>query len=432
MIAGVILGVLYSWSPLTLVFLLAMIPVCLWGVNGLAGRERRWTIAALVMAIGVRVAAIGALLLATDPSREQFRTFFPDATFAIARSWWILNHWRGISIAPDSYRQIFNAYGASSFQTVLALTQAMFGASPYGVNLISVACFVSGALLLFRLARRAYGSTPAGAGLLVLLFWPTLFAWSISTLREAAQLLLTAGLLVSIVAIVRERRVMHRVRAALAGGVVLVALVTLRADGFVVVTAGLALGLLIRLATLRWWTAVLACAVVVIVGAALTRDSTVRVRIGQEVQIAAGRHLGHVETPGGSFRLLDDRLYAEGARSVDTITEAEGIRFMIRAAVAFVTVPLPWQIDSTAGLAMLPEQCAWYAVLGLALFGVIPAARRDALLTSMLVALVLAGMLIITPNSGNTGTLVRHRDMIVPVIVWLATTGLYPAARRWA
>jgi hypothetical protein len=78
---------------------------------------------------------------------------------------------------------------------------------------------------------------------------------------------------------------------------------------------------------------------------------------------------------------------------------------------------------------MLPEQCAWYALVVFAVVGVRAAARRDPLLTSMLVACVVAGMIIITPNSGNVGTLVRHRDMVVPAIVWLAAASLYPFAK---
>lgn len=430
--AGAALGAVYTWSPLTVLFLLGMAPLCRWGVRGLGDRERRWITSALVITIGARAAAIAALLVVTDPTRQQFGAFFPDARFATERSWWILYNWQQVPISPDQYRQIYNSYGASSFHTLLALAQLLFGVAPYGLNLISVACFIGGALLLFRLARRAYGPEPAGAGLLLLLFWPTLFAWSLSTLREAAQLLLMAGLLVSIVAFLRRRRPADRALAAIVAAGVLYLLITLRADGFVLVTAALALGLLLRLITLRWWIAALVLCGAVVAVVPLSRDGTVRDRIGGEVQLAAGRHIGHVETPGGSFRLLDDRFYAQGPRSVDTISRDESIRFMLRSAVAFFLVPLPWQVDSTSGLAMLPEQCAWYALLGLALLGFAAAARRDPLVTAMLVAFVFAGMLIITPNSGNTGTLVRHRDMIVPAIVWLAANGLYPAARLWA
>jgi hypothetical protein len=431
-IAGIALAVAYTWSPLTLLFVLGMVPLCRWGVRGLGDRERRWVTAALVLAIAARAAALAVLLAATDVSRVQFGAFFPDARFATERSWWILNNWRHVPISPDQYRQIFNSYGASSFNTILALVQFVFGAAPYGLNLVSVACFIGGSLLLFRLARRAYGPGPAGAGLLLLLFWPTLFAWSLSTLREATQLFLTAALVVFIVEAARRTRWSDRVLAAAIAAGTLYVLTTLRADGFVVVAVGVALGLAVRLITLRWWVTVLALAGLLIAAVLVSRDVTLSGQIGDQVQIAAARHLGHVETPGGSFRLLDARFYVEGRHSIESFSFDERARFLLRSAVAFFAVPLPWQIDSLSGLTMLPEQCAWYALLALSVLGIRSAARRDALVTSILAACVLAAMVIIAPNSGNTGTLVRHRDMIVPAIVWLAANGLYPAARMWA
>jgi hypothetical protein len=298
--------------------------------------------------------------------------------------------------------------------------------------LISVASFIGGALLLFRLARRAYGPGPAGLGLLLLLFWPTLFAWSLSTLREAAQLLLMAALLVFTVGAVREPRWRDRARAVAIAAGVLYLLTTLRADGFVVVAAGVSLGLFIRLITIRWWVTVLAIVTLIAAGAVLSREAGLRQQVGEQVRLAASRHIGHVETPGGSFRLLDARFYAEGRRSVENFSFEEGTRFLLRSAVAFFAVPLPWQIDSRSGLTMLPEQCVWYALLILSLVGFKAAVRRDPLVTGMFAACVLAAMVIVAPNSGNTGTLVRHRDMVVPAIVWLAATGLYPAARMWA
>lgn len=431
-IAGVVLGAAYTWSPLTLIFLLGMAPLCRWGVRGLGERERRWVLTALVAAIASRLAALAVLLVATDPAREQFRVFFPDAKFATERSWWILNSWRHVPMGPDQYRGVFDNYGASSFHTILALVQFVVGIAPYGVNLVSVACFIAGALLLFRFARRVYGPSPAGAGLLLLLFWPTLFAWSLSTLREGPQLLLIAVVLVSMAAVLREARWGDRALALLCGAGGLAVFATLRPDAFLVLVLALALGLFVRLATLRSWIAGLTLAVVLATGVALTRDAGVRDQVAEQVHLAAARHIGHVETPGGSFRLLDTRFYAEGARSVDRISFDEGARFLLRSVTAFFVVPLPWQADSISGLTILPQQCAWYVLLAFAIVGFATAARRDTLVTATLAALVFAAMLIITPNSGNTGTLVRHRDMIVPAMIWLAAVGLYPAAKVWA
>ena len=70
--------------------------------------------------------------------------------------------------------------------------EALVGFAPYGLKILSAAMYVGGAVVLFRLARRAYGSGVALAGLLVVLFLPSLFAWSIAVLKEPPYFLIGA------------------------------------------------------------------------------------------------------------------------------------------------------------------------------------------------------------------------------------------------
>ena len=424
LVLGAALGVAYTGSPLTIAFALVIVPVCGLAIRELGVRERRWVGAALVAAIGARVLAIAALLVATNPMGEQFRTFFPDAQFVVARSWWIRNLWLGLPIGPSYTDWVYRPYGESSFTYILAFIQTVFGLAPYGVNLISVGCFIAGSLLLFRLARRSYGPAAAVAGLLLLLAWPTFFAWSVSVLRESTQFFFVALVFVCTVAAVRHRHWTDRVLAIVAAGVALYALATLREGILIIVVLGLAFGLTIRLATLRWWIAALALLALVVAGPGLIGHAGIRGRVTSEVQLAASRHLGHVEMRGGSFRLLDERFYWEGKQAPFTMSFDEGIRFLLRSAAASVLVPLPWQIDSISGLAELPQQCLWYLTIAGSVVGFGAALRRDALVSLMLAGYILAGLMVITPNNGNIGTLVRHRDMVVPALVWLAGAGL--------
>jgi len=112
------------------------------------------------------------------------------------------------------------------------------------------------------------------------------------------------------------------------------------------------------------------------------------------------------------------------------MTPAEGARFAIRAIVAFVIVPLPWQVVSAQEMLFLPQQIAWYFLVVLALFGIIAGLRRNGLVTGLLVGLAAAGGLAVALNSGNIGTMVRHRDTIVPFVVWLSALGAVDVTAR--
>jgi hypothetical protein len=89
----------------------------------------------------------------------------------------------------------------------------------------------------------------------------------------------------------------------------------------------------------------------------------------------------------------------------------------------FVLVPLPSHIVSVISLAFVPQQLAWLVLLAFACWGAWIGFRRDALLTGMCIGHCLAAAAVIAPNSGNIGTLIRHRDIIVPLVVWLSGLG---------
>jgi hypothetical protein len=148
----------------------------------------------------------------------------------------------------------------------------------------------------------------------------------------------------------------------------------------------------------------------------------VRARLQSEIESAVNYHVGHIESPGKSYRAADQIFYDAWPLSPAVSVDA-GARFLLRSAAMFVAVPLPSQVVSVSEVVFLPQHFIWCLLVPLACAGGIIGLRRDALLTGMLAGYCLAGMAVIAPYSGNIGTLIRHRDMIVPFMVWLSGLG---------
>jgi hypothetical protein len=108
----------------------------------------------------------------------------------------------------------------------------------------------------------------------------------------------------------------------------------------------------------------------------------------------------------------------------------EAVRFVVRALERYATVPLPWESQSTAGLAYLPEQLVWYGLLALALIGLPFAFRRDVVVAGLMLGYALVPALLVAVTSGNVGTLVRHRGLSLPYLVWFSTTAACELAAR--
>lgn len=423
-VVGVLVGVAYTWSPLAVLFAAAMPIACWIAARGLPRVERKWIVAGVALAIVVRLLALATLLVVTNPMREQFGSFFPDAHYTIQRSWWIRNLWFGIPIGPHALFGIYDTYGASSFSYFLAAVQALVGPSPYGVDLISVAAGLGAALILFRLARRAYGPGPAMCAFVAIAFWPTMIAWSVSALREATQVCLVAIAFAATMAAARIPGVRARLSAAAVAAIAVYAVGTLRSGALLIVTVAISLALVARAALRRAGVAVAVGVAIVAIAIVLVSRTEVRAFIEYQTDLAANRHLGQATTSGRAYRLLDERFYAQGPQSTFTVTPPEAARFFARAAAAFVLVPLPWHASSWSEIAVVPQQVAWYALVALAAIGIAEAWRRDALFTALLLSYAAAGIAVIAPNSGNIGTLVRHRDTIVPAVACLAGVGL--------
>ena len=195
-----------------------------------------------------------------------------------------------------------------------------------------------------------------------------------------------------------------------------------RDGGLIVAVLGLTLGFGLAAVATRPRRAFAAAIALPIVVAAVWSRPAVQVRAVSVVHRAATLHRGHIYTAGYTYKLLDPRLY-EDRTSMDSMSREEALRFLVRSAVAYLVMPLPWSIESRAQLAYLPELVVWYVLVVLAAIGFLPALRRDAVVTSLLAASAVALMMLVAVTSGNIGTLIRHRSLALPYLVWLSAVG---------
>ena len=429
-VAGIGVGVLSMASPLSVVFGVAIGGLVWAGTQGLEPRERAWVLGATAVALGVRLLAVAALPFMVDPAAGGFAAYFGDGLYSIKRSLWLRNSALGIPIAPEYFIHAFDPYGRTGYHYVLAVIQLAVGPAPIALHLMSILFFFAAAFVLYRVIRQSFGMEVALGTFLLLVFLPSWIVWSVAVLKEAFHLLLMTVALAGTVAAVRSPSWRYRILAALAVAGSVVAVDTLRSGALAIVVVGLALGGLARFTFSRTAIFVPTIVVIAIVAAGVLSESSVQQRLLDEFQMAANRHIGQVMTAGHSFKLLDDRFYIAGAGSAFTMIHVEALRFAVRSAVAFLLVPLPWELASPSMLAHLPEQMLWYALVIFACYGLPVAWHRDPLVTGMICGYGVMGVAVIMPNSGNVGTLIRHRDLILPFVACLGIIGFLGAVAR--
>ncbi len=421
--AGVLIGGVYALSPLTVWFAVAMWALHRYAIKGLDVEERRWMSALLLVAVVMRLAAVAGLFLVTDHSRVPFGVFFGDEAFYIRRSIWLRNVALGVPIHSADLIYAFDDSGWTSHLYVLSFLEALAGPSPYGVHLSGIALYLFAAVTLFRITRRSFGQFPAFFALTLLCFLPSLFAWSISVLKEPLYFLLAACSIVLAVGVARAPRWAWRIVAVALLIATVTVLNTVREGGGVLAGAGIAAGLALAWVVRRPRALVAVIIALPIVAGALLSDPPRQIRAYSYVQRAAKQHWGHVQTPGWTYKLLDEHYYGDSS-SIDGLEFRDAAAFVVRALERYVTAPWPWEAESNAAIAYLPEQIVWYCVVVLLPFGVVSSLRRDALLASLMLGVGVVAMCGIALTSGNVGTLVRLRVLAWPYFATLSATGL--------
>jgi hypothetical protein len=385
----------------------------------------------LGVAVAIRLAAVAALIFATPAGAYTYPSFFGDGRYAIGRSLWMRGVWTGETLHPRFFFEAFEQYGAGGFNYVLAGLQMMLGPATWSLHVVAIAFFMAGVVACHRLARAQYGPLPGLFVLAALLFLPTWLAWSVTPIKEGFQLLLVALCFhAAVAALTRERALSRRTVAFALALLALTALSTLRAGGIVIVAGSVAAGLVFAVIRRRQSVAVVAAVAGVAAVMATLLHPAVQARLDREIDAAADRHIGHVRTPGSGYKLLDERFYHIDTPA--TLNAAEGARFLVRSAIALVLVPMPWHLRGTTAPVVLALQALWYGLLVLAAVGAPSAMRRAPVLTVMLGAYVALSLIVIAPNSGNVGTLIRHRDMMIFPLLCLASAGLVTVMSRAA
>ena len=285
--AGVLTGVFYAASPLTLWIVAATAVLLRVTTRGLAPHERRAVWAIVGVAMALRAASVVVLFL-TGP-HDRIVSFFwdGDGLYFKQRADVIAQLWAGVPMGPyDVWEAFHRSYGWSSYIYVLAYAQYLLGAAPYAVHVLNAALCICAAVLLYRLARASYGPNAALLGLAVTLFLPTLLSWSVAALKESLYIALEALAIVGFVAAVRANRVLTGIGAALVCIAALAAVGTVRSDGPVII-AGIAAGVVATLLAERPRLLLPLVLVVVVGGASVWRTTTVPDRAMAQLKRAA-------------------------------------------------------------------------------------------------------------------------------------------------
>jgi len=348
--------------------------------------------------------------------------FFGDEWIFKSRPIWLRNVGLGIPISTADFIYAYDETGMSGHMYVLAFLQTLIGDAPYGVHLFNVTLYVGAVAALYRVVRQSFGGVSALGGAAILLFLPSLFAWSISALKEPVYMAVAVAELLMVLTIVRGPRLIWRVAAIVAVAFLAVEMEELRKGTLIVAALGTVVGLA------GWWAlqsprrilaATIAVPMIVIV---TMLQAPVQARVMGLVQQSVKYHAGHIVTPGVTYQLVEPRIYDNWAL-IAGIDGRGAAQYVIKAVIAYFVEPLPNHLQTRLLWAYVPEHIVWLLLMLLMPVGAIAAMKRDSGLTAVLLAHAAGIIMMVALASGNIGTLIRHRGLSLPYLVWFSVLG---------
>lgn len=428
--AGVSLGLIYAASPLLVAAIAFTIVLCILAGRDLSAAERRRLVTILCIAVAARLAFIGAVLVSGIPSLNDLSVgaLRGDDAYYLGRAIRARDIALGVTHARYDYFIVSDEYGRTSYLHLLTWLQTLFGPSPYGMRALNAVLFVTGAYLLFRVARAAFGASAAALGLAGVLFLPSLFVSSTSLLKESLYFLVTALLLSMVMVVQRHPRIAAKAAAIAAGAACLWILDDLRRGALVLALAGIFTSVALAVAFKTNRRAVAAIASAAVIASVIWFHPALHQRAIDSITAAARTHAGHVFTTGHAYKLLDEGFYVHpatpGAMQLD-LSDDQAARFAFRAVRSFLFVPWPWEMVSKSEAAFLPEHVVWLLIVLFTPIGIAAGWRRDRFVTALLIGFVLPTAAALAVTNGNVGTLLRLRGLVSPYLIWLAILGAF-------
>lgn len=388
--------------------------------------DRRYVLSVMVVGLALRFVTIIVVQYYCVANGKL--DIFGDSGDNLLQGWDVRNFLIGVPGSAKYYIEDIwsgfghNVHGKTMFNAMFFL---LFGKSILSLKYINLLCVAASGWLVYDLTRKIYSGFAGKVAMSIVIFWPTLFIWSITDLKENHFILALLSILWCIDKLKEKRDVKIRI-IFLVILTILTCYTILLKFTMMLSFQSLFFSIISTYFVLRWYFnrprrggVSLFFWFVIILGVCLYfyRGNLFNFII-KYYSLILGKYQGSIDTAGWNFDIIGDP-------NQNMYTMAFFIRYLLNAWFHFFTEPLPWHIYSFNLLAIYPMMLVWYIMLLFSFSGIInlyKSGKFDLMFPSLLFLILYST--VVGMSVANIGTLVRFRDTIMPIIAIFASCGL--------
>lgn len=350
---------------------------------------------------------------------------FGDAADNISRGHMMGNYLNGrIKHLPELFGIRFDVYNCHILTYLNVIFFALFEDDIFSLKYLNILCVLLVGWLIYDLTAKIYNSKAGKLAMGIVLFWPTIFLWSITDLKDTHFILAIMGMLWSIDKAISRKKFKSSFLFLILATIFFIYFIGLRFHFRFIALFYFAI--LAIYFILRWNTKrrlhkgirLLFLLLVIFCALFLLKEKLYQFTIGlYEASIASNR--GFLSSGGINYDLFSN------SGDVNIYSVKFFIKFLFRSWFHFMLEPLPWNIASFKMVSIYPFMLFWYFMLLFSVIGIIKICRIGQ--ADRVFSLFMFLVIFITANSmsiANIGTAFRLRDNIVPIVAVLASFSL--------
>lgn len=319
------------------------------------------------------------------------------------------------------------AYGVGIYSYMIGVFYYIFGYAPVLLRFVNSVISVGSAFIVYKIARPHFGEKCAKASFVITLFLPTAVVYSASLQKDAIiNFLVIFGIFQVMKILESDGRGVRKILDTALFLAAFLLLLFLKQNGALVILAGAFLAVFF---TLR--KGVRRLTVLLTIAACSIPPVFTKVAGLIKAGIAEMLHYHHSLTYLGGYtiKILPERFYPYTdamtawwlAHNIDAWTiltaYAKGLMmFFFEPSIATAYTP--------QHLLVLPYMIFWYALVIFAVAGVWDALKRSLPAGITLFVFLFVFTSAMALSEANAEALIRHRDMIVPVYIIFAASGI--------
>lgn len=348
---------------------------------------------------------------------------FGDAADNLLRGYMFGDYLSGrIAYLPKLTIYKFGTYNTHIITFFNSIFFAFFRDDVFSLKYINILCMILIGWLTYDLAKEIYNSNAGKISLCIVLFWPTLFAWSITDLKEVHLALATTGMLWSVDKVISKRDLKYRIFFLVLTIIFFIYFTGLRLSFlptllfyFIIVSIYFTFRWCIRKSSYKgiitFFLLLILCCILF-----LFKEKLYQIARSMYATVVS-LNVGYLSSGGINYNLISN------VRDIYNVKFF--IKFFFGSWFHFLLEPFVWKFTSLKMFSLYPIMFLWYFLLCSAIAGVIKVCkigRIDRVFSPSLFLVLYITSLCMAIS--NIGTAIRHRDVIVPVIAMLASFGI--------